>query len=136
MSKKNALGRPHGFLCDTQGTLFNDSARIIEHHRSAAFLMENVKYLQRHDRGRTFATIMRVFEDEVGCRVNTRVVESPWVPQKRERIFIAGFPDPVGLDFDRLEMPAGTPPSLGTILDAGGPPPGTVSAIPCSAATR
>ena len=43
VSKKNALGRPHGFLCDTQGTLFYDLAKIIEHHKPAAFLLENVK---------------------------------------------------------------------------------------------
>ena len=43
VSKKNALGRPHGFLCDTQGTLFFDLARIIEYHRPPVFLLENVK---------------------------------------------------------------------------------------------
>ena len=58
VSKKNALGRPHGFLCDTQGTLFFDTAQIIAHRRPAAFVLENVKNLERHDRGQTFATIM------------------------------------------------------------------------------
>src|SRR3546814_9408609 len=47
VSKKNALGRPHGFLCDTQGTLFFDTAQIIAHHRPAAFVLENVKNLER-----------------------------------------------------------------------------------------
>ena len=51
VSKKNALGRPHGFLCDTQGTLFFDTAKIIKHHKPAAFVLENVKNLERHDRG-------------------------------------------------------------------------------------
>ena len=129
VSKKNALGRPHGFLCDTQGTLFHDLARILDHHRPAVFLLENVKNLQRHDRGRTFATIMRVLEDELGYHVSTRVVDSsPWVPQKRERIFIAGFRDPAGFDFDRLEIPGGSPPALGTVLDAGVDPKYTLSA--------
>ena len=54
VSKKNALGRPHGFLCDTQGTLFFDTAQIIAHHRPAAFVLENVKNLESHDKGRTF----------------------------------------------------------------------------------
>src|SRR5260221_8518001 len=58
VSKKNALGRPHGFLCDTQGTLFFDTAQIIAHHRPAAFILENVKNLEGHDKGRTFATIL------------------------------------------------------------------------------
>ncbi|MEM8826094.1 MAG: DNA (cytosine-5-)-methyltransferase, partial [Pseudomonadota bacterium] len=49
VSKKNALGRPHGFLCDTQGTLFFDTAQIIAHHRPTAFVLENVKNLERHD---------------------------------------------------------------------------------------
>ena len=60
VSKKNALGRPHGFLCDTQGTLFYDLANIIRHHRPPAFLLENVKNLERHDGGKTIATIMHV----------------------------------------------------------------------------
>ena len=66
VSKKNALGQPHGFLCDTQGTLFYDLAKIIDHHRPPAFLLENVKNLERHDGGRTFATIMHVLEKELG----------------------------------------------------------------------
>ena len=52
VSKKNSLGRPHGFMCDTQGTLFFDTAQIIAHHRPAAFLLENVKNLESHDKGR------------------------------------------------------------------------------------
>ena len=47
VSKKNALGRPHGFACEAQGTLFYEVARIIKHHRPAAFLLENVKNLFR-----------------------------------------------------------------------------------------
>ena len=119
VSKKNALGRPHGFLCDTQGTLFHDTARIIAHRRPAAFLLENVKNLQRHDGGRTFATIMNVLETELGYTVRTRVIASdPWVPQKRERIFIAGFRDGQEFDFDRVRIPDGPGPRLGSILEA------------------
>lgn len=119
VSKKNSLGRPHGFMCDTQGTLFHDLARIIDHHRPAAFLLENVKNLERHDRGKTFATIMHVLKEELGYKVEKRVVSSsPWVPQKRERIFIVGFRDHgIDFDFDRLAVPAGEGPKLGTILD-------------------
>jgi len=92
VSKKNALGRPHGFLCDTQGTLFFDVAQIISHHKPAAFLLENVKNLVGHDKGKTFATIRNVLENELGYDVSFRVIGSePWVPQKRQRIFIVGF---------------------------------------------
>jgi DNA (cytosine-5)-methyltransferase 1 len=50
VSKKNALGRPHGFECTTQGTLFYDVARIIGKKRPKAFLLENVKNLISHDK--------------------------------------------------------------------------------------
>jgi DNA (cytosine-5)-methyltransferase 1 len=119
VSKKNALGRPHGFLCDTQGTLFFDAAQIIAHHRPAAFVLENVKNLERHDQGRTFATIMHVLTEELRYHVQYRVISSqPWVPQKRERIFIVGFRDPTDFDFDALELPlADKGPKLGSILE-------------------
>ncbi|HEY8337786.1 MAG TPA: DNA (cytosine-5-)-methyltransferase [Tardiphaga sp.] len=117
VSKKNALGRPHGFLCDTQGTLFFDLAQIIAHHRPSAFLLENVKNLQRHDKGRTFATIINVLRNELGYEVHHRVINSaPWVPQKRERIFIVGFKKESQFDFDKLVVPE-TGPTLGSILD-------------------
>tara|TARA_Y100001951_G_scaffold103407_1_gene112200 strand:- start:1209 stop:2528 length:1320 start_codon:yes stop_codon:yes gene_type:complete len=119
VSKKNALGRPHGFLCDTQGTLFYDLAKIIDHHRPPAFLLENVKNLERHDGGKTFATIMHVLKNELGYRVFPKVINSmPWVPQKRERIFLVGFKDhSIDFDFDQLAVPEGEGPTLGAILD-------------------
>jgi DNA (cytosine-5)-methyltransferase 1 len=119
VSKKNALGRPHGFLCDTQGTLFFDTAQIIAHHRPAAFVLENVKNLESHDQGRTFATIMNVLENELKYHVQTRVISSePWVPQKRERIFIVGFREKTAFDLKGLALPArGEGPKLGSILD-------------------
>ncbi|WP_230631632.1 DNA (cytosine-5-)-methyltransferase [Sphingomonas sp. Leaf37] len=117
VSKKNALGRPHGFLCDTQGTLFFDTAQVIEHHRPAAFVLENVRNLERHDKGRTFATIMNALEKELGYHVQTRVISSEhWVPQRRERIFIVGFREPTTFDLNALELPAGGP-KLGSILE-------------------
>lgn len=116
VSKKNALGRPHGFLCDTQGTLFFDTARIIAHHRPAAFLLENVKNLESHDKGRTFATILHVLTEELGYHVQTRVISAAhWTPQKRERIFIVGFREPTAFDLAALQLPPGGP-KLGDIL--------------------
>ncbi|WP_428156297.1 DNA (cytosine-5-)-methyltransferase [Brevundimonas sp.] len=118
VSKKNALGRPHGFLCDTQGTLFFDTAQIIAHHRPAAFVLENVKNLERHDGGNTFRTIMHVLRNELGYHVTARVISSePWVPQKRERIFIVGFREKNDFDLDALKLPDKKDgPKLGSIL--------------------
>lgn len=117
VSKKNALGRPHGFLCDTQGTLFFDLAQIIAHHRPSAFLLENVKNLESHDGGKTFATILNVLRNELKYEVHTRIISSePWVPQKRERIFIVGFREKSDFTFDDLEVPIARP-TLGKILE-------------------
>ncbi|MCL4672509.1 MAG: DNA (cytosine-5-)-methyltransferase [Sphingomonadaceae bacterium] len=118
VSKKNALGRPHGFLCDTQGTLFYDLAKIVAYHRPRAFLLENVKNLERHDGGRTFATILHVLREELGYEVHHHVISSAqWVPQKRERIFIVGFRESSAFSFDDLEFPTGRQPILGDILE-------------------
>lgn len=118
VSKKNALGRPHGFDCDKQGTLFFEIERIIRHHRPAAFLLENVKNLERHDKGRTFAVIMDTLKNELGYKtVKHRVISSaPWVPQKRERIFIVGFRDESSFTYDTFE-PDGPHPRLGSVLN-------------------
>ena len=104
VSKKNALNEPHGFACQAQGTLFFDLARLIAYHKPRAFLLENVKNLVNHDRGRTFGTIKSILEDELQYKISPRVIDARhWVPQHRERIFIAGFRD--DCDFDLMGMP-------------------------------
>ncbi len=120
VSKKNSLGRKHGFLDETQGTLFFDTAQIIAHHRPAAFILENVKNLESHDGGKTFKTIMKVLRDELGYHVQHRVISSePWVPQKRQRIFIVGFREPTAFDFASVRLPpADNGPKLGSILES------------------
>jgi DNA (cytosine-5)-methyltransferase 1 len=107
VSKKNALGREHGFKCEAQGTLFFDVARIIEYHRPQAFLLENVKNLLNHDRGHTFDVIHRTLRDELGYEnLHWRVLDArAWVPQHRERIFIVGFREPNDFQFDTLPLP-------------------------------
>lgn len=116
VSKKNSLGRPHGFQCDVQGTLFFDVARIIRHHRPKAFLLENVKNLKSHDRGRTFEIIMTTLKEDLGYQVQTRIIDArAFVPQHRERIFIVGFRDENDFDLDRLLLPA-KGPTLSAVL--------------------
>lgn len=106
ISKKNALGREHGFRCEAQGTLFFDVARIIERHRPKAFLLENVKNLVNHDKGNTFQIIRETLEKELDYQVDHQVINAQrFVPQNRERIFIAGFRDKNDFTFDNLVLP-------------------------------
>jgi DNA (cytosine-5)-methyltransferase 1 len=105
VSKKNALGRPHGFECMTQGTLFFDVARIIAAKRPRAFLLENVKNLISHDGKNTFRVIRNTLED-LGYQVNARVADGRhFVPQHRERILIAGFREETLFDWDAVPLP-------------------------------
>jgi DNA (cytosine-5)-methyltransferase 1 len=119
VSKKNALNRPHGFACDTQGTLFFEVQRIIKDKRPKAFLLENVKNLVNHDKGNTYRTIMNVLKNELGYFVSDRVINArSWVPQHRERILIAGFREECGFSLANLEIPdPAKGPKLGAVLD-------------------
>ncbi|MBN9284495.1 MAG: DNA (cytosine-5-)-methyltransferase [Flavobacterium sp.] len=91
VSKKNALGRNHGFRDETQGTLFFDIVRILETKRPGAFLLENVKNLVSHDKGNTFRIIQGTL-NELGYNIHCKVLDGKhFVPQHRERIVIVGF---------------------------------------------
>jgi DNA (cytosine-5)-methyltransferase 1 len=118
VSKKNALGRPHGFRCDAQGTLFFDVARIIEAKRPRVFVLENVKNLVNHDLGRTFRVIQDTLANELGYQIHVRILDARWfVPQHRERIFIVGFREKTDFDFNRLSLPHfSQAPKLSSIL--------------------
>ena len=106
VSKRNALGKAHGFACETQGTLFFDVARVIETKRPRAFLLENVKNLVSHDKGRTSDVIRRTLTEVLGYHIHYRVIDGAhFVPQHRERILIVGFREPVAFDFDALPLP-------------------------------
>lgn len=91
VSKKNSLGRETGFEDKTQGTLFFDVCRIIKEKRPKAFLLENVKNLTSHDKGKTFRIIQEALK-ELNYHVFYKVLDGKhFVPQHRERIFIVGF---------------------------------------------
>lgn len=116
VSKKNALGRPHGFECTTQGTLFFDVARIIAAKKPKAFLLENVKNLISHNKGHTFEVIRNTLEQELGYQVFWKVIDGQsWVPQHRERIIIVGFREETDFCWDNLVVPT-THPILKDIL--------------------
>lgn len=117
VSKKNSMGRTHGFEDETQGTLFFDVARIIKAKRPKGFLLENVKNLVSHDQGRTFAIITKTLRDELGYHVHHKVINSShFRPQNRERIIIVGFREAVDFDWDAVPLPEKNTIRLGSVL--------------------
>lgn len=117
VSKKNALGRAHGFECTTQGTLFFDVARIIAEKRPKTFLLENVKNLLSHDKGNTFKVILQTLRDELGYEVHYKVIDGQhFVPQHRERILIIGFKGKTEFTWDDLSLPKKDSIKLSSIL--------------------
>ena len=120
VSKKNSLGRATGFEDKTQGTLFFDVCRILKAKRPKAFLLENVKNLKSHEKGRTFQVIRESLE-ELNYEVFYSVLDGQnFVPQHRERILIVGFDrNRYGKDIDfQFDItPADPKPVLKDILD-------------------
>lgn len=119
VSKKNSLGRNHGFLDETQGTLFFDIARILIEKRPKAFMLENVKNLVSHDKGRTFKVIKNTLQ-ELNYSIHFQVLDGKhFVPQHRERIIIVGFDKSIfngeeNFCFPKLQEPTRT---ISEILD-------------------
>lgn len=90
-----SIAGKRGGFSDTRGTLFFDVARIIKHHQPKAFLLENVKGLMNHDKGKTLQTILNVLQNDLGYKVYHKLINAAdhGVPQKRQRIYFAGFKD-------------------------------------------
>ena len=120
VSKKQSLGRATGFEDKTQGTLFFDICRILKAKRPKAFMLENVKNLCSHDRGRTFKVITESL-DELDYEVFYQVLDGQnFVPQHRERILIVGFDRKrygKNIEFDFNITPAEPKPVMRDILD-------------------
>lgn len=115
VSKKNSLGRKHGFDDEKQGNLFFSIADIIDYHKPAAFVLENVKNLKGHDGGRTFKVIYETLTGALGYQVHHKVIDAKGVvPQHRERIFLVGFREPRYFEFPQFP-PEG--PKLASILE-------------------
>ncbi|WP_340392423.1 DNA (cytosine-5-)-methyltransferase [Macrococcoides caseolyticum] len=112
-------GKKLGFE-DTRGTLFFDIARIIKEKKPKAFLLENVKNLKTHDRGRTYRTIVNTLE-EMNYEVYTMLYKARdfGVPQNRERIYIVGFEKNKVTKFNDFTppKPTGLRKNLGSILE-------------------
>lgn len=88
-------GQRQGFKDETRGTIFFYIADILEKTNPSAFLLENVEGLVRHDRGRTLRTILNVLRDQLGYKVDYKLLNAKdfGVPQNRPRVFIVGFRD-------------------------------------------
>jgi len=93
------IGQRQGFN-DIRGTLFFDIARILKHKRPTAFVLENVKQLVGHDKGKTLKTIIRTLQD-LGYYVQYSVLNALdyGLPQKRERVIIVGHREPIFFSF-------------------------------------
>jgi DNA (cytosine-5)-methyltransferase 1 len=131
VSKKNSLGRSHGFEDEAQGTLFFDVCRIIRATEPKAFLLENVKNLKSHDKGKTFKVILKAL-DELGYDVcdqdyqgtgskDPRIIDGGrFLPQHRERIALVGFRRDLGLNqrlsLNALQFPE-VKPTLADLLE-------------------
>jgi DNA (cytosine-5)-methyltransferase 1 len=120
VSKKNSLGRPHGFSDQEQGNLFFTVCDVIAAKRPRVILLENVRNLLSHDGGKTWRIIMESL-DLLGYSVQSKVINAAkWVPQNRRRVFIVGFlkgafhPQVV----DQFQFPddSGTPRRLREVL--------------------
>ena len=88
------IGQMKGFD-DTRGTLFFDIARILKEKKPSAFVLENVKLLVGHDKGKTLKKILKTLRN-LGYHTTYKVLNALdfGLPQKRERVFIVGFRKP------------------------------------------
>lgn len=113
------IGKQEGFCNETSGTLFFEIERILKEKRPKAFMLENVRNLVAHDNGNTFSVIRHHLE-ALGYVVYAKVLNALdyGVPQKRERIIIVGFSDPVMFTFpDHASQKTGLIDILETNVD-------------------
>lgn len=115
VSKKLSLGHKHGFEDEKQGNLFFSIAEILDYHKPRAFVLENVKHLKNHDKGRTFEIIYDTLTNALGYKVYECIIDArSVVPQHRERIFLVGFKPEQAFKFPKFPNEG---PNLASILD-------------------
>ena len=108
-------GKRQGFN-DTRGTMFFEIQRILEYHKPKCFLLENVKGLLNHDKGKTFKTIIDILSMKLNYKVFFKVLNAKdfGMPQNRERVIIVGFSDHLA-EF-KFPEPLGVKTKVGDIL--------------------
>jgi len=88
VSARSGLKRPHGFQDEKQGNLFFEILRVVDHHKPSVIFLENVANFERHDKGRTLATVRQELEKR-GYKFNYQVFDAALkVPQRRKRIYM------------------------------------------------
>jgi DNA (cytosine-5)-methyltransferase 1 len=110
------IGSREGFA-DARGTLFFEIARILKDKSPRAFVLENVKQLATHDKGKTLERILEILR-ELGYQVDYKIFNALnfGLPQKRERVLIVGFRDEIaGFNWDKIKKVPMTP--LAEILE-------------------
>jgi DNA (cytosine-5)-methyltransferase 1 len=124
-------GFKKGFA-DSRGTLFHDIVKIIKEKKPAAFFLENVSHLLKHDNGRTFETIKKIIEEDLKYSFHYKIVKASDfnLPQHRARLFMVGFknkaipfefPKPVKLNKTMSDIFKGNCPKIiGYTLRVGG----------------
>jgi DNA (cytosine-5)-methyltransferase 1 len=126
VSARNAVGKEHGFKCDTQGTLFFDIMRIVSVKQPKVLFLENVRNIERHDGGRTFAVIKQSIE-ELGYNFKYAIINAATlVPQRRMRCYMVCFRKDLGVNFVFPEF-NGKPFPLKSILENNPSPVYTIS---------
>lgn len=126
VSARNAVGKEHGFKCNTQGTLFFDIMRIASVKRPKVLFLENVRNIERHDGGRTFAVIKQSIED-IGYDFRHAIINAATlVPQRRLRCYMVCFRKSLGIDFVFPDF-GGEPLPLKSILEEDPSPESTIS---------
>lgn len=113
-------GKRGGFE-DTRGTLFFETARIIQYRKPEAFFLENVKGLTNHRGGKTLETILNVLRNDLGYFVPEPQIMNAkdfGVPQNRERVFIVGFRKNTGVDSFAYPKGSKTKKTVGDILES------------------
>tara|TARA_B100000963_G_scaffold349260_1_gene358062 strand:+ start:127 stop:1044 length:918 start_codon:yes stop_codon:yes gene_type:complete len=108
-------GLKKGFK-DTRGTMFFEIQRILDHHKPKALLLENVKGLRGHDKGKTFKVIISILNELGYQTLESKVLNAKdfGLPQNRERIFIVGYKNHVNFQFPKPPM---IETKVGSILD-------------------
>ena len=117
-------GKRGGFE-DTRGTLFFDVAEIIKRKKPKAIFLENVKGLRNHNGGKTLATILNVLRNDLGYFVpEPQIINAKdfGVPQNRERIYIVGFRNDLGIDNFEYPKPTDKKVTFANIKEKQVPP--------------